>query len=169
MGVITVVFVAAAYYWLTRRPSAHESFWGPVLRSAPPPVIVLAQGNDAGDAIAMARIASHLSPLGRTPLLKTGREAKPEELRNLPAILIGGAPAPQGSAVVTRVFPDGSQQPRITLEGDTALAAEFLTARPWIAEGFRAAPEGWERKNLQLTLRTEGSPPAPKVINLRVW
>lgn len=166
MGVITVVFVAISYYWLTRKPSASEAFWGPVLRDPLPASVVLAEPCDAARAIAMARIASHLARLGRTPVLSASSDPPPEKG---PVILIGGAGEPQSDASVTRLFDRASPHPRITLSGDAALASAFLTTRPWLEDAFRAAPPGWEQKNLRLTLRGEGSPPTPKVVSLDVW
>jgi hypothetical protein len=216
MAAIAIVLTAVSYLWLTRRPSAHEAFWGPVLRSSAPAAVCIAPAGagsaDIGDALALAHVASHLARAGRAGLPRAGTDPACGERSQAPAIRIGGftgqrtaetAETPRfvwerdgprawirdrqepgrrwtdaegdGLAIVSRVFEGPSNRPVITLTGvgpaGAQMAAGFVTARARLEDGLRAAPAGWERRNVEIVLRAEaaGESKAPRVLALHVW
>jgi hypothetical protein len=62
-------------------------------------------------------------------------------------------------ALISRVFEQRSGQPVVSVAGitdfGTAAAAEFISDESLLASAFTDAPKQWERKNLQLIIRTE--------------
>jgi len=111
-----VCFVAAGIVWLRTRPAntALDQFWGPVLTGEAPVLLSAAfvpvYGLDSdehpkpraedfvllpdqfvggGDLIAISRLSSMLTRMGRPYRLKVGNEVSFQDLRTGPAILVG--------------------------------------------------------------------------------
>jgi hypothetical protein len=54
----------------------------------------------------------------------------------------------------------------------TEAAAELVTSPTLLAEALRGAPDGWQRKNLQLVLHVKviaNAPASPQVIASHYW
>jgi hypothetical protein len=83
---------------------------------------------------------------------------------------------PMDFVILSRLFDSRSGQPVIMAAGlahlGTQVAGEFLTTPAYFNEAMKGAPEGWERKNLQIVLRAEvlgKSPGPPRVVAIHVW
>jgi hypothetical protein len=79
-------------------------------------------------------------------------------------------------ALVTRVFHPDTHAMLVEIAGitqyGTDAAGDLVTNPDLMAEAFRDAPAGWQRKNLQLLLRVKvisGAPSAPKVVGRNFW
>jgi hypothetical protein len=79
-------------------------------------------------------------------------------------------------ALVTRVFHPDTHAMLVEIAGitqyGTDAAGDLVTNPDLMAEAFRDAPAGWQRKNLQLVLRVKvigGAPAAPKVVGRNYW
>jgi len=79
-------------------------------------------------------------------------------------------------AVVSRLLDSATGQILISAAGitqyGTRAAGEFLTDTNRFAEALAKAPAEWERRNLQVLLRTsvyKGTPAAPKVVAVHFW
>jgi hypothetical protein len=79
-------------------------------------------------------------------------------------------------AVVSRVFDSATGQILIAAAGitqyGTRAAGEFLTDTHRFGEALAKAPADWERRNLQVLLRTavyKGTPAPPKVVAAYFW
>lgn len=83
---------------------------------------------------------------------------------------------PMDFVIVSRVFDSRTGQPLIVAAGlahfGTQVAGEFLTTPAYFNDAMKAAPGGWETKNLQLVLRAEvigKAPGPPRVVAMHVW
>lgn len=83
---------------------------------------------------------------------------------------------PMDFVIISRLFDSKTGQPLIVAAGlahfGTQVAGEFLTTPAYFNDAMKAAPEGWETKNLQLVLRAEvigKSPGPPRVVAMHVW
>jgi hypothetical protein len=79
-------------------------------------------------------------------------------------------------AIVSRVFHPDTHAMLVELAGITSYgtdaAGDLVTNPDLIAEALRGAPEGWQRKNLQLVLSIKvigGTPTTPKVVASWFW
>lgn len=79
-------------------------------------------------------------------------------------------------ALVTRVFHPDTHAMLVEIAGitqyGTDAAGDLVTNPDLMAEAFRDAPAGWQRKNLQLVLRVKvigGAPTSPKVVGRNYW
>ena len=107
----------------------------------------------------------------RTGITDNGK-ATPWTIANLPA----DRRTNEDYAIVSRVFhPDTHamlvEGAGITQYGTDA-AAELVTNADLLAEAVRAAPAGWQNKNLQLVLHVKviaGTPSSPKVVGAYYW
>jgi hypothetical protein len=79
-------------------------------------------------------------------------------------------------ALVTRVFHPDTHAMLVEIAGitqyGTDAAGDLVTNPDLMAEAFRDAPPGWQRKNLQLVLRVKviaGAPTSPKVLTRTYW
>jgi hypothetical protein len=79
-------------------------------------------------------------------------------------------------ALISRVFEERSGQPVISVAGitdfGTEAAAEFLSDESLLAVAFSGAPKQWERKNLQLVIRTEvvgHTTGRPQFVARQIW
>ena len=79
-------------------------------------------------------------------------------------------------AIVTRVFHPDTHAMLVEVAGitqyGTEAAADLITQPELMAEALRAAPAGWQKKNLELVLHVKvisGSPSAPKVVATYFW
>lgn len=79
-------------------------------------------------------------------------------------------------ALISRVFEERSGQPLVSVAGlteyGTAAAAEFLTDETELTEAFAGAPKGWDRKNLQLVIKTQvvgRTSSKPQFIARHIW
>ena len=158
-----VCFVAAGIIWLRTRPAntALDQFWGPVLTGEAPVLLSAAfvpvYGLDAdahpkpsaedfvllndqfvggGDLIAISRLSSMLTGMGRPYRLKVGNEVSFQDLRTGPAILVGYSYTQwREISREMRFFIDGKRQPiGITDSG---------------------APTSWSLPNLPANRRTD--------------
>lgn len=83
---------------------------------------------------------------------------------------------PEDYAVVCRLFDSATGQILISAAGitqyGTRAAGEFLTDPNRITESLAKAPADWERRNVQVLLRTavyKGTPAPPKVVAAHFW
>src|SRR5215471_1429965 len=132
-------FVAAGIIWLRTRPAntALDQFWGPVLTGGAPVLLsasfvpVYGLDTDAhpkprredfvllndqfvggGDLIAISRLSSMLTRMGRPYRLKVGNEVSFQDLRTGPAILVGYSYTRwREISREMRFFIDGAQHP----------------------------------------------------------
>jgi hypothetical protein len=79
-------------------------------------------------------------------------------------------------ALISRVFEERSGQPVVSVAGitdfGTEAAAEFLSDEALLAQAFVNAPKQWERKNLQLIIRTQvvgHTTGKPQFIARQIW
>ena len=79
-------------------------------------------------------------------------------------------------ALVTRVFHPESNQVTISAAGltrfGTQIASEFLTNPVYWNQSLKAAPKGWEKKNLQIVLETDvigKTANSPRVLAMHFW
>jgi hypothetical protein len=79
-------------------------------------------------------------------------------------------------AIVSRVFHPDTHAMLVEVAGitqyGTDAAAELVTNADLMAEALRAAPSGWQKKNLQLVLHVKvigGSPASPTVVAAHFW
>jgi len=79
-------------------------------------------------------------------------------------------------ALISRVFEQRSGQPVVSVAGitdfGTAAAAEFISDEDLLASAFTDAPKQWERKNLQLIIRTSvigRSTGKPQFVARHIW
>jgi hypothetical protein len=79
-------------------------------------------------------------------------------------------------AIVSRVFHPDTHAMLVEVAGitqyGTDAGADLVTNPDLIAEALRAAPAGWQTKNLQLVLHVKviaGSPTSPKVVAAHYW
>jgi hypothetical protein len=77
---------------------------------------------------------------------------------------------------VSRVLDSGTGQILITVAGvgpwGTQAAADFVSKDGFLAQGLQSAPAGWEKKNLEIVLRTnvfDSVPGPPQVVAARFW
>ena len=158
-----VCFVAAGIIWLRTRPAntALDQFWGPVLTGEAPVLLSAAfvpvYGLDAdahpkpsaedfvllndqfvggGDLIAISRLSSMLTGMGRPYRLKVGNEVSFQDLRTGPAILVGYSYTQwREISREMRFFIDGKRQPIGITDG--------------------GAPTSWSLPNLPANRRTD--------------
>ena len=78
--------------------------------------------------------------------------------------------------IVTRVLASATERTVVSAAGfynyGTLAAGEFVTDPAYLAEAFRSAPRGWEKKNIQVVLHTkiiEGTPGPPTVVAIYFW
>ncbi|HEY1493839.1 MAG TPA: hypothetical protein VGF49_04820 [Candidatus Solibacter sp.] len=79
-------------------------------------------------------------------------------------------------AIISRVFEPTTGRPMICIGGithlATAAAGEFLTTPASVDDALKAAPKGWDRKNVQMVIETKvighGATP-PRLLALHVW
>jgi hypothetical protein len=99
---------------------------------------------------------------------------KPTEwtLPNLPA----DRRTEEDYAIVSRVFHPDTHAMLVEVAGitqyGTDAGADLVTNADLMAEALRAAPAGWQKKNLQLVLHVKviaGSPTSPKVVAAHFW
>jgi hypothetical protein len=140
-------FVAAGIIWLRARPGhgALDQFWGPVLTGDAPVLLsaayvpVYGLDSDAhpvpsvgdfvllndqfvggGDLIAISRLSSMLTRMGRPYRLKVGNELSFQDLRTGPAILVGYSYTRwREISREMRFFIDGSRRPIGITDGGT--------------------------------------------------
>jgi hypothetical protein len=79
-------------------------------------------------------------------------------------------------AIVTRVFHPDTHAMLVEIAGitqyGTDAAAELVTNTDLLAEALRGAPDGWQKKNLQLVLHTKvisGTASSPKIVATHFW
>ncbi len=79
-------------------------------------------------------------------------------------------------AIVSRVFHPDTHAMLVEIAGitqyGTDAAADLITNADLIADAFRNAPAGWQKKNLQLVLHVKvisGSPSSPTVVKQYFW
>ena len=79
-------------------------------------------------------------------------------------------------AIVSRVFHPDTHAMLVELAGitqyGTDAAADLVSNPDLMAEALRAAPSGWQRKNMQLVLHVKvisGSPTSPKLVAAHFW
>jgi hypothetical protein len=79
-------------------------------------------------------------------------------------------------ALISHVFDPRSGQPLVLVAGitqfGTAAAAEFLSKGPLLATALRDAPPDWDRKNLQIVIKTNvirRIPGSPQFVASRYW
>jgi len=79
-------------------------------------------------------------------------------------------------ALISRVFEERSGQPVVSVAGitdfGTEAAAEFLSDESLLAQAFTGAPKQWERKNLQLVIRTQvvgHTTGKPQFVARQIW
>jgi len=79
-------------------------------------------------------------------------------------------------ALVTRVFHPDTHAMLVEIAGitqyGTEAAGDLVTTPDLMAEAFRDAPAGWQRKNLQLVLRVKviaEAPASPKIVARNFW
>lgn len=79
-------------------------------------------------------------------------------------------------AIVTRVFAPDTRAMLVEVSGisrfGTEAAADFVTNPSLMAEAMKAAPRGWENRNVQIVLHVRiiaGSPAVPAVVAVHVW
>ena len=79
-------------------------------------------------------------------------------------------------AIVSRVFHPDTHAMLVELAGitqyGTDAAADLVTNPDLMAEAFRGAPPGWQKKNLQLVLHVKvisGAPSSPKIVKQYFW
>jgi hypothetical protein len=82
----------------------------------------------------------------------------------------------QDYALISRALEPTTQRMVVVAAGltgyGTLAAGEFLTNESYMEEALKGAPAGWERKNLQLVIRTEvikGNSGPPHVVNRYFW
>jgi len=82
----------------------------------------------------------------------------------------------QDYALISRALEPTTQRMVVVAAGltgyGTLAAGEFLTNESYMEEAVKGAPIGWERKNLQLVIRTEvikGNSGPPHVVNRYFW
>jgi len=87
-----------------------------------------------------------------------------------------GANITHDLAIVARVFDAETKQPTIIIAGltppGTLAAGDFVTDPKYLTEFMRAAPHGWQGKNLELLLSTnviDGQPGPPHVVASSIW
>jgi hypothetical protein len=142
-----ICFVAAGIIWLRARPGhgALDQFWGPVLTGDAPVLLsaafvpVYGLDSDAhpnpraedfvllndqfvggGDLIAISRLSSMLTRMGRPYRLKVGDEVSFQDLRTGPAILVGYSYTRwREISREMRFFIDGSRRPIGITDGGT--------------------------------------------------
>jgi hypothetical protein len=171
-----------------------------------------------GDLIAISRLSSMLTRMGRPFRLKVGNDVSFQDLRTGPAILVGysytrwreisremryfidGTRHPVGItdngtptqwslpnlpadrrteedyAIVSRVFHPDTHAMLVEVAGitqyGTDAAADLVTNPDLMAEALHTAPNGWQKKNLQLVLHVKviaGAPSSPKVVAAHFW
>jgi hypothetical protein len=79
-------------------------------------------------------------------------------------------------AIISRVFEPTTGRPMISIGGithlATAAAGEFLTTPASLDDALKAAPKGWDRKNVQMVIETKvighGATP-PRLLALHIW
>ncbi|MBV9399244.1 MAG: hypothetical protein JO062_14770 [Bryobacterales bacterium] len=158
-----VCFAAAGVIWLRTRPAntALDQFWGPVLTGEAPVLLsaafvpVYGLDSDAhpkprvedfvllndqfvggGDLIAISRLSSMLTRMGRPYRLKVGNEVSFQDLRTGPAILVGYSYTRwREISKEMRFFIDGAKQPIGITDG--------------------GAPTSWSLPNLPADRRTD--------------
>jgi hypothetical protein len=158
-----VCFVAAGIIWLRTRPAntALDQFWGPVLTGEAPVLLsaafvpVYGLDGDAhpkpsaedfvllndqfvggGDLVAISRLSSMLTGMGRPYRLKVGNEVSFQDLRTGPAILVGYSYTQwREISREMRFFIDGKRQPIGITDG--------------------GAPTSWSLPNLPANRRTD--------------
>ena len=93
-------------------------------------------------------------------------------LPNLP----GDRRTDEDYAIVSRVFHPDTHAMLVEIAGitqyGTDAGADLVTNADLMAEALRAAPIGWQKKNLQLVLHVKviaGSPTSPKVVAAHFW
>jgi hypothetical protein len=79
-------------------------------------------------------------------------------------------------ALVTRVFDPDTERWVIAAGGithfGTMMTGDFLTNSDYFREAVRQAPQGWDRKNVQVVLQTNvvgGTPGPPRVLATHFW
>jgi hypothetical protein len=79
-------------------------------------------------------------------------------------------------ALIARVLNSKTGQFLVVVSGvgmvGTKAAGRFISHEEDLAVALRAAPRGWERKNLEIILETDivdGSPSPPRAVALKVW
>jgi hypothetical protein len=79
-------------------------------------------------------------------------------------------------AIVSRVFHPDTRAMLVEIAGitqyGTAAAADMVTNPDLLAEAFRTAPAGWQKKNVQFVLHVKvfsGAPTSPKVVASYFW
>jgi hypothetical protein len=79
-------------------------------------------------------------------------------------------------AIVSRVFHPDTHAMLVEIAGilqyGTDAAGDLVTNPDLMAEALRGAPEGWQKKNLQLVLHVKvisGAPTSPKVVKAYFW
>ena len=79
-------------------------------------------------------------------------------------------------ALVVRMLNSKTGQFLVILSGvgmvGTKAAAALISQEPDLETALRGAPDGWERKNIELVIETdivEKSPSPPRVVAMRVW
>ena len=109
----------------------------------------------------------------RTPVMVTDNGAPTNwSLPNLPR----DRHTTEDYAVLSRVFHPDTHTMLVGISGitqyGTEAASDLATRADLLGEALRNAPEGWERKNLQLVLHVKvisGAPAAPKVLAVHLW
>jgi hypothetical protein len=79
-------------------------------------------------------------------------------------------------AIVTRLLDSKTGQVLIAAAGlganGTQAAGEFISRRDYLEEAFRSAPQDWQKKNLQVVLRTtvtDSVAGPPRVVATYFW
>ncbi len=83
---------------------------------------------------------------------------------------------PEEYAIISRIFPSSTEKMMImvaafTFRGNGA-SGDFLTKPAYLREALKDAPRGWERRNLQVVIKTtlvSGIAGPPKVIAKHYW
>jgi len=94
----------------------------------------------------------------------------------LPDQAVSSAPPDSDYALISRIFDKQTGKPFVAFGGiagaGTEAAGECVMSAECIAAAARIIPRGWERRNLQIVIRTRvisGIPGAPEVISARSW
>ena len=79
-------------------------------------------------------------------------------------------------AIVTRVFHPDTHAMLVEIAGitqyGTQAAADLVTTKDLLAEALKAAPPGWQGKNLQFVLHTKvvsGEASSPTIVSTYFW
>ncbi len=79
-------------------------------------------------------------------------------------------------AIVSRVFDVSTEKALVSIaaitQSGTQSAGDFITNPNYVREAFRGAPSGWQRKNIQIVLKTRivtGAAGPPQVVATYFW